>query len=65
MSSKHESKDFKATVMLHDGETTVDVVDYNGTMAICAREDGPILITKEQAMKFFNLQERHYECQYD
>lgn len=46
---------FDATIQLAQGESTVPVVELNNQMVICAH-DYPIYITKEQAMKFFNLE---------
>jgi hypothetical protein len=37
-----------------DDNKPIEVVDFNGAMAVCA-EDAPIIITKEQAMAFFDL----------
>lgn len=45
---------FKAVMLVADGEKEIEVGDFNGQMAIYVPE-GPILITKEQAIKFFNL----------
>ena len=51
-------KGFKATTMIGSFEDiSVDVVDFGGTMAVCGTEEGPTLITKEQAMEFFGLVE--------
>lgn len=47
-------KDFKAIQMLSTHDATVDVTHFNGSMAICS-EEGPVLITREQAIEFFNL----------
>lgn len=48
-------EDFKADKLVAWDEVEVDVTRFNGMMAICVDDDGPVLITKEQAMKFFGL----------
>ena len=41
-----------------DDNKPIDVIDFNGSMAICA-DDAPIIITKAQAMEFFDLIEKY------
>lgn len=48
--------DFQAEYLVSYTNLTATVTEFNGSMAICTPE-GPILITKEQAMKFFDLVE--------
>ena len=48
-------ENFKADKMIAWGEVEVDVTRFNGMMAICGDDEGCVLITKEQAMKFFGL----------
>lgn len=45
------------TKQLHkDEEIEAKVVDFGGDMAVCASSlDGPVIITKQQAMEFFGL----------
>ena len=52
-------EDFTADKMVSHGVIEVDVTRFNGMMAICIcdNDDGAVLITKEQAMKFFDLKE--------
>lgn len=38
----------------------IEVINYIGKMAICG-EDGVVYITKEQAMEFWDLQEKVFE----
>jgi hypothetical protein len=49
------TKDFKAAMLKPAQDAEISIIDFNGKMAICA-DEGPILVTKEQAMKFFDLQ---------
>ena len=49
--------DFKATKLIAFGDMDVNVISFNGVMAVCGDDEGCVLITKEQAMKFFNLVE--------
>jgi hypothetical protein len=49
------TKDFKAVMLKPAQDAEISIIDFNGKMAICA-DEGPILVTKEQAMKFFDLQ---------
>ena len=51
-------EDFKADKMVADGGIEVAVTRFNGMMAICGDDEGAVLITKEQAMKFFNLTDK-------
>ena len=48
-------KDFKATKLIAFGDIEVNVTGFNGVMAVCGDDEGCVLITKEQAMKFFGL----------
>lgn len=50
-------KSFYGYLMLAWSDEPIEIVDFNGAMAI-STEPGPIIITKEQAMKFFDLVER-------
>lgn len=52
------SRDFEAIKLIGTGSRPVDVVDFNGSMGICGDDEGCVLITKEQAMKFFGLKEQ-------
>lgn len=45
---------FNATIQLALCCGEVEVIEVNGEMVICTGEY-PVYITKEQAMKFFNL----------
>lgn len=47
-------EDFSAMMMGHMQDTAVPVTSINDDMAVCMPE-GPIIITKEQVMKFFDL----------
>jgi len=49
------SNDFTATKLVAEGTMEVEVTSFNGKMAICSDEEGCVLITREQAIKFFNL----------
>ena len=51
----NDKRDFQATALGPDCTRKVTVVSYGGDMAVCDSSEGPVLITKEQAMKFFNL----------
>lgn len=55
--SKETSRDFQATKLIAFGDIAVNVTSFNGVMAVCADDEGCVLITKEQAMEFFNLVE--------
>jgi len=48
--------DFKAFKFDRIGCGEVEVCSFNGSMAICCDDDWPVIITKEQAMAFFNLE---------
>ncbi len=48
-------EDFNAVMLVSDGEKSIEVGNFNGAMAVYVPE-GPILITREQAIKFFNLE---------
>lgn len=48
---------FQATQLLVHHDNPVPVTDFNGMMAVCV-PDGPVIITKEQAMAFFGLVEK-------
>lgn len=50
-------KDFIADKMVAEGSVEVSVTRFNGMMAICGDDEGAVLITKEQAMRFFDLKE--------
>lgn len=50
--------EFSAIKLIAHGERDIQVTDFNGQMAICADDEGCILISKKQAMEFFGLQER-------
>ena len=53
----NSSKDFTAIQFMGShGEAEVSVTLFAECMAICV-EEGPVLITKQQAMDFFNLAE--------
>jgi len=49
-------RQFNAVMLVPNGEASVEVGDFNGAMAVYAPE-GPILITREQAIEFFRLEE--------
>ena len=49
-------EEFEAQTLYALGNTLTPVSNFNGQMAICA-EEAPIIITKEQVMKFFGLVE--------
>ncbi|MCP4443621.1 MAG: hypothetical protein GY810_32355 [Aureispira sp.] len=49
-------EEFNATQLTVHGEGAVLITRFNNQLAVCA-EAGPILITKEQVMRFFNLEE--------
>jgi len=51
------NEDFEASKMVELGEVKVFVTRFNGMMAVCGDDEGAVLITKEQAMKFFDLKE--------
>ena len=53
----NREKDFMAEALHPTRQRYVQVIEFGGDMAICEHSDGPVLITKEQAMKFFNLTE--------
>lgn len=48
-------EDFEADKMVAEGGIKVHVTRFNGVMAVCGDDEGCVLITKEQAMKFFDL----------
>lgn len=48
---------FMSRKMVAYGERDVEVVRFNGMMAICGDDEGAVIITKEQVMKFFDLKE--------
>ena len=50
-------KEFIATKLTSSGERGITVCTFNDLMAVCGDSEGPVLISKEQAMKFFNLKE--------
>tara|TARA_R110000850_G_scaffold165803_3_gene290857 strand:+ start:5498 stop:5671 length:174 start_codon:yes stop_codon:yes gene_type:complete len=53
-----QDKTFIATQLHKMIEIDAQVVDFQGMMAVCAASmEGPVLITKEQAMEFFNLKD--------
>ena len=56
-------EDFKATKLVAEGSIEVDVLSFNGKMAICGDDDGCVLITREQAIRFFNIEEKQYGLQ--
>ena len=45
---------FTARMLLANGDKEIEVCAFNGLMAVMVAE-GPVLITKEQVMEFFNL----------
>ena len=47
-------KTFKARMLLPHGEQEIEVCSFNGLMAVMVCE-GPVLITKQQVMDFFDL----------
>jgi len=51
------NEDFEASKVTEHGEVKVFVTVFNGMMAVCGDDKGAVLITKEQAMKFFDLKE--------
>lgn len=48
-------KEFTATMLQKATSVEVKVISFGGQMAICCNDDGPVLITKEQAIDFFDL----------
>jgi peptide deformylase len=51
------NKKFIADKITGKGFSTVEVISFNGTMAIIDDDQGPVMITKAQAMEFFGLVE--------
>jgi hypothetical protein len=51
------TNDFVATKLVALGSVDVKVTAFNGKMAICGDDEGCVLITREQAIRFFNIEE--------
>lgn len=54
------SPELTAIQLDSEGFSKVTLMNYNGSMAVCAAHgEGPVLITRELAMEFFNLIPKH------
>lgn len=49
-----KNKTFQATEFIKQKESTIDVININGKMAICS-DNNVVIITKQQAMAFWGL----------